>query len=164
MVSLPSVSLPYKKADQGEPAPQGEIYFIFPSTSIINSAGRRVIRTSRLALPRVRLRGSAPRGLSCLRLLADLVSLGGVVSLQTRVEPPPSGRADTLAPHVAIPRVVPSSSPGRPSTRLGAEGPVVTRRASRRGAPTSRPLAGTTEPPPLPHWGAGSSPSSLGGT
>ena len=76
------------------------------------------------------------------------------------------------------------------SPRLGAKGPVVTRSASRRGAPaivslggessplphrgvrvrgsaprglsclisdrpTSRPLAGTTEPPPLPHWGAG---------
>eukprot|EP00966_Prymnesium_polylepis_P012567 288766-Prymnesium_polylepis.1 len=32
---------------------------------------------------------------------------------QTRVEPPPSGRADTLAPHVAIQRVATSTSPGR---------------------------------------------------
>ena len=47
----------------------------------------------------------------------------------------------------------------RPLFLTGASAYEARRQGACRGLisdrPTSRPLAGTTEPPPLPHWGAG---------
>ena len=56
------------------------------------------------------------RPMSCLssaRRMRVPCALAGWLGLRTRVEPPPSARADTLAPQVATPRVATSTSLGR---------------------------------------------------
>eukprot|EP00966_Prymnesium_polylepis_P334259 7389647-Prymnesium_polylepis.1 len=77
--------------------------------------------------------------LSSARRMRVPCTLAGWLGLRTCVEPPPSGRADTLAPHVAIPRVATSTSLGRQA------GSVLTPRVRR--APPPRPLSSVNDFP-----------------